>query len=242
MLKGGDFARKTVELPRRLKRFISVCTDCLMIPLALWTAISLKTGHPETSISDWPAFAAVIAVSIPIFVRAGLYRAVIRFLGHKAIFAVALSVAISAVILGITGTMFEIPVLTWSVVAIYSIVALLYVAGSRFVVRYYLLRRYLMPTVARVAIYGAGEAGAHLSNLLLTTRAFDPVIFIDDNKGLRGRFVNGIKVQLPDHLPVADQNAWHRSNLACRTITDPAPPARDSDAARALGRACAKRS
>ena len=58
-----------------------------------------------------------------------------------------------------------------------------------------------MPTVARVAIYGAGEAGAHLSNLLLTTRAFDPVIFIDDNKGLRGRFVNGIKVQLPENLP-----------------------------------------
>ena len=44
--------------------------------------------------------------------------------------------------------LFQIPVLTWSVVAIYSFVALLYVAGSRFVVRYYLLRRYLMPTVA----------------------------------------------------------------------------------------------
>ena len=200
MLKGGDFARKTVELPRRLKRLISVCTDCVMIPLALWTAISLKAGSPESNVSDWPAFLAVIAVSIPIFVRAGLYRAVIRFLGHKAIFAVALSVAISAVILGIVGMLFQISVLTWSVVAIYSAVALLYVAGSRFVVRYYLLRRYLMPTVARVAIYGAGEAGAHLANLLLTTRAFDPVIFIDDNKGLRGRFVNGIKVQLPDNL------------------------------------------
>ena len=201
MLKGGDFARKTVELPRRLKRLISVCTDCVMIPLALWTAISLKLGHPESNLSDWPAFAAVIAVSIPIFIRAGLYRAVIRFLGHKAIFAVALSVAISAAILGIAGALLQIPVLTWSVVAIYAVVALLYVAGSRFVVRYYLLRRYLMPTVARVAIYGAGEAGAHLSNLLLTTRAFDPVIFIDDNKGLRGRFVNGLKVHLPENLP-----------------------------------------
>jgi FlaA1/EpsC-like NDP-sugar epimerase len=201
MRKGGDFARKTVELPRRLKRLISVCTDCLMIPLALWTAISLKIGAVETNTADWPAFVAVIAVSIPIFVRAGLYRAVIRFLGHKAIFAVALSVAISAVVLGIIGTLLQIQVLSWSVVAIYSIVALLYVAGSRFVVRYYLLRRYLMPTVARVAIYGAGEAGVHLANLLLTTRAFDPVLFIDDNKSLRGRFVNGIKVQLPENLP-----------------------------------------
>jgi FlaA1/EpsC-like NDP-sugar epimerase len=201
MLKGGDFARKTVELPRRLKRLISVCTDCLMIPLALWTAISLKIGQPESNLSDWPAFLTVIAVSIPIFIRAGLYRAVIRFLGHKAIFAVALSVAVSAVVVGLVGRLLQIPVLTWSVVTIYSVVALLYVAGSRFVVRYYLLRRYLMPTVARVAIYGAGDAGAHLSNLLLTTRAFDPVVFIDDNKGLRGRFVNGIKVQLPDQLP-----------------------------------------
>jgi FlaA1/EpsC-like NDP-sugar epimerase len=201
MRKGGDFARKTVELPRRLKRLISVCTDCVMIPLALWTTISLKEGRPESNLSDWPAFLVVLAVSIPIFVRAGLYRAVIRFLGHKAIFAVAMSVALSALILGATGMLFQIPVLSWSVAAIYSFVALLYVAGSRFVVRYYLLRRYLMPTVARVAIYGAGEAGAHLSNFLLTTRAFDPVIFIDDNKGLRGRFVNGIKVQLPEHLP-----------------------------------------
>jgi FlaA1/EpsC-like NDP-sugar epimerase len=201
MLKGGDFARRTVELPRRLKRLISVCTDSVMIPLALWTAISLKAGRPESNLSDWPAFLAVIIVSIPIFIRAGLYRAVIRFLGHKAIFAVALSVAVSAAIVGIVGTLFQIQVLTWSVVGIYSVVALLYVAGSRFVVRYYLLRRYIMPTVARVAIYGAGEAGAHLSNLLLTTRAFDPVIFIDDNKGLRGRLVNGIKVHLAEQLP-----------------------------------------
>src|SRR5665213_1734087 len=109
MLTSGGFARKTVELPRRLKRLISVCTDCLMIPLALWTAISLKLGHPETNLSDWPAFAAVIIVSIPIFVRAGLYRAVIRFLGHKAIFAVALSVALSALILGLAGQLLRFP-------------------------------------------------------------------------------------------------------------------------------------
>ena len=35
----------------------------------------------------------------------------------------------------------------------------------------------------------------------MTTRAFDPVAFIDDNKSLRGRLVNGIKVHLPDYLP-----------------------------------------
>jgi FlaA1/EpsC-like NDP-sugar epimerase len=202
VLIGGNFARKTVELPRPLKRLISICTDCLMIPLALWTAISLKAGYPIFDWKEWPAFVAVVAVSLPIFVRAGLYRAVIRFLGHQAIFAVALAVAVSAVILGIAGEIFKVASLAWSVVAIYSCVALLYVAGSRFVVRYYLLRRYIQPTVARVAIYGAGEAGAHLSNMLLTTRSFNPVLFVDDNQSLHGRMVNGIKVHSPDHLPI----------------------------------------
>ena len=202
VLIGGNFARKTVELPRPLKRLISICTDCLMIPLALWTAISLKAGYPVFDWNEWPAFVAVIAVSLPIFVRAGLYRAVIRFLGHQAVFAVALAIAVSAVILGIAGELLHVASLAWSVVAIYSCVALLYVAGSRFVVRYYLLRRYIQPTVARVAIYGAGDAGAHLSNLLLTTRSFNPVLFVDDNKSLHGRMVNGIKVHSPDHLPI----------------------------------------
>ncbi len=68
-------------------------------------------------------------------------------------------------------------------------------------VRYYLLTRHVQPTVARVAIYGAGEAGARLSTVLSTTRAFDPLVFIDDAKSLHGRMVNGIKVFPPEELP-----------------------------------------
>ena len=131
-----------------------------MMPLALWAALSLKAGSSAFSLTDWAAYVAVVAVSIPIFVRLGLYRAVIRFLGHQAVFAVAFAVALSGVLLGVLGTVFEIRALSWSAVAIYSCLALLYVAGSRFVVRYYLLTRYIQPTVARVAIYGAGDAGA----------------------------------------------------------------------------------
>ena len=56
------------------------------MPLALWAAMSLKAGQPMLNPADWPAYVAVVAISIPIFVRFGLYRAVIRFLGHKAVF------------------------------------------------------------------------------------------------------------------------------------------------------------
>src|ERR1700687_2506699 len=197
----GDFARQTVELPGPLKRFISVCADSIMMPLALWAALSLKPGNPEVSITDWSAYLAVVAISIPIFVRMGLYRAVIRFLGHKAVFAVAFAVLLTGLLLGALGGALKIAALSWSVVTIYSCLSLLYVAGSRFVVRYYLLSRYIQPTVARVAIYGAGDAGARLSTALSTTRAFDPLVFIDDKRSLHGRMVNGIKVYPPEQLP-----------------------------------------
>jgi FlaA1/EpsC-like NDP-sugar epimerase len=188
-----DFARQTVELPRPLKRVIAIFADSVMMPLALWAALGLKTGTPAFSLTDWPAYLAVVAISIPIFVRMGLYRAVIRFLGHKAVFAVAFAVLLSGVILGALGFSLKIAALSSSVVTIYSCLALLYVAGSRFVVRYYLLTHYIQPTVARVAIYGAGDAGARLSTALSTTRAFDPLVFVDDKKSLHGRMVNGIK-------------------------------------------------
>jgi FlaA1/EpsC-like NDP-sugar epimerase len=171
------------------------------MPMALWAAISLKAGYPSFKVSDWPAYVTVVAVSLPIFVRAGLYRAVIRFLGHKAVFAVAFAVVLSGLLLGVIELIFKLPALSASVITIYSCLALLYVAGSRFVVRYYLLTRYLQPTVARVAIYGAGEAGARLSTILSTTRAFDPLVFIDDNRSMHNRMVNGIKVYSPTELP-----------------------------------------
>src|SRR5579863_8431226 len=129
--KTGDFARRTVELPGPLKRVISVCADSVMMPLALWAALSLKTGHPTFSIADWPAYVAVVAVSTPIFVRMGLYRAVIRFLGHKAVFAVAFAIFLSGALLGILGAGLGIAALSWSVVTVYSCISLLYVAGSR---------------------------------------------------------------------------------------------------------------
>ena len=197
----SSYARRIVELPRPMKRLITVSADCLMIPLALLAAMFLKRGALGSDYFDPSPFIAVICVSLPIFARCGLYRAVVRFLGPRAMFAVLMAIGFSGILLGILGEWGKLPGLSPSVVAIYSSLALIYVAGSRFLVRYYLLSRYIQPTIARVAIYGAGDAGARLSAGLLATRTFDPVAFIDDNRALRGISVNGLRVYTPDRLP-----------------------------------------
>ncbi len=198
----SSYARRIVEMPRAAKRTITVITDCLMLMLAFRAAEFLKGAEPAFAVADWRPLVAVVCVSIPIFARCGLYRAVIRFLGHRAVFAVSVAILISAVLLTALGRWMEVPGLEFRTVVIYSALALVYVGGSRVLVRYYLLTRYLQPTLSRVAIYGAGDAGARLSAALMATRAFDPVAFIDDNRAMYGTSVNGIRVHSPEKLPM----------------------------------------
>ena len=193
--------RESVHLPRPAKRAISILVDAVMMALTLWAAACLKRSSFHIHELDWAGYVAAVIVCIPVFGGLGLYRAVIRFLGHNAVFAVAIAIAVNAGILMAIGQVTKAPILSPTVVTIQSMLSLLYVAGSRFIVRYYLLTRYLQPTVARVAIYGAGDAGAQLSSILLATRAFLPLAFVDDNKSLQGRLVNGLKVFSPGELP-----------------------------------------
>ena len=55
---------------------------------------------------------------------------------------------------------------------------------------------------------------------LSTTRAFDPLVFVDDKKSLHGRMVNGIKVYPPEQLPalIKDRNI-DRILLALPSLT-----------------------
>ena len=203
----GGFAHRVISLPRPVKRLITVGADALMIPAMLWLATSLKAGRPVAPDDAWPAYAAALVVTLPIFVRFGLYRAVIRFLGHNAMIAVAGAVALSALLLAVVGQVFHWSTLSLSGVAIYASLALFYVAASRYIVRYYLQSRSVRATLARVAIYGAGEAGARLAAVLGTTRVLDPVAFVDDSPALQGRFVSGIQVYPPLRLAELIQSA-----------------------------------
>src|SRR5690606_18632094 len=53
----------------------------------------------------------------------------------------------------------------------------------------------------KVAIYGAGAAGARLSLMLRGGGNFDPVAFVDDKQSLYDSHINGITVHPPDQLP-----------------------------------------
>jgi FlaA1/EpsC-like NDP-sugar epimerase len=131
----------------------------------------------------------------------GLYRAVIRFMGLKALGRVVVGVTLSVLALSFFGEAFGGEHIGPSTLAIYWSIALLYVGGSRFLIRYLVLYRTRPHELTRVAIYGAGEAGARLSAVLQGGPEFEPVAFMDDRKSLWGSQINGITVYPPRDLP-----------------------------------------
>lgn len=192
-------ARRLVALPRSRKRALMLATDAVFVPAALWTAIALKLGEWPGGVAatPWLYLAAVLA-SFPFFVRLGLYRAVIRFIGPRVIVAVLTGVSASVLVLAAINLFLGPRGIPFTALAIYWALALVYVGGSRIIVRNMMNAR--TAGTDRVVIYGAGAAGAQAAAALRMGGRFDPVAFLDDEPSLQGSVVAGIEVHAPDKL------------------------------------------
>jgi len=192
-------ALRLIGLPRARKRALMLLADSICIPLALWTAVALKTGNLPQGLAAEPwLYAAAVLASVPIFVRLGLYRAVIRFIGPKAIVAVLSGVTSSAFVLAAINLAFGANGIPVTAIGIYWALALVYVGGSRIVVRNLMNARTL--GTERVVIYGAGAAGAQAAAALRVGGRFDPVAFLDDDPSMQRSVVAGVEVRSPAEL------------------------------------------
>ncbi len=133
-----------------------------------------------------------------IFLRLGLYRTVIRYMGQQALMAVLQGVTASAVVLAVASylTYAGVP---RSVPVIYWCFALIAVGGSRWLVRlYYQMALEIHKT--RVAIYGAGTAGLQLYKALVHGELYKPVAFFDDNASKQNTLIDGVLVYNPAEI------------------------------------------
>ncbi len=165
-----------IQLSRQTKRFIAITADATIIVTALAGTLLLVHQQNPGMLFERPAlFLAAVAVAIPVFTQQGLYRAIIRFIGTRMVFAVLRSVTLVALALVAVGFWLgqDPPSIIISTALIFWAFALLGIVGGRFAMRIYLMRQRLPGE--RVAIYGAGEAGAHLVAALAGGNQFVPV-------------------------------------------------------------------
>ncbi|MCE7765455.1 NAD-dependent epimerase/dehydratase family protein [Pseudomonas putida] len=208
---------RLLGLPRRHKRLIQVATDVVLVWFALWMAFVVRLGIDDLAnpVRDhtWLFITAPI-ISIPLFIRFGLYRAVMRYFGNDALIAIIKAVTLSALILGfiIYWASNHQNVVPRSITFNYWWLSLIMVGGLRLAMRQYFLGDWFATAVQhvpfanrddglpRVAVYGAGSAGNQLVAALRMGKAMRPVAFIDDDASITDRVIAGLQVYQPEHL------------------------------------------
>ena len=191
------------RLPRRAKQAIMVVADVVMLPLALWSAFALRFGTPTPDVERfWLLFLLVPLATVPVLQLFGMYRAIIRFMSSRAALAVIAGVSVSALLLLAFSMLSDLRGLPRSVAILYWIMALLYVGGSRFLIRLSLQGLGRMRTGKEpVIIYGAGGSGTQAAAALLGGDRYEPVAFVDDDRSLHGGTMHGVPVHGPERLP-----------------------------------------
>ena len=191
-----------LRLSRRQKQSIALATDYLLLLFAFWSALALRfeTLTPSIAGYGWQMLVAPV-LAIPIFIRLGLYRAVIRFMEDRVVFVVAGGVTLSVVLLAALVAMTHSSGLSRGVLLIYWLLAIVYVGATRFVARSFLLRTERAQDGRKcVAIYGAGRSGAQLALALKAGREYLPVAFLDDNPVVQQTELGGVRVYPADDL------------------------------------------
>jgi FlaA1/EpsC-like NDP-sugar epimerase len=191
-----------LALSRGHKRLIMLIADALAIPAAFWAALLLKFDRLDPDLDRTGMyFLVVIGASLLSFSVLGLYRAVVRFMRARAMLTIAMGVSSTTVVLVLYDRLQAASSLPLSTFVVCWALMLLYSVGSRFLVRYMLSSVRAGESTVRVAIYGAGDAGAKLCSVLLGGADFAPVAFLDDKKSLQGSSINGLMVYSPEVLP-----------------------------------------
>ncbi|MBA1265630.1 polysaccharide biosynthesis protein [Stutzerimonas sp. NM35] len=206
---------RLLGLPRRYKRLLQVLADVVLVWVSLWLAFVARLGSYEVvdpfGEHAW-LFLLAPLLAIPLFIRIGMYRAVMRYLGNDALIAIAKAVTLSSLLLALA--------IYWhrdapglvprSLVFNYWWISLMLLGGLRLMLRQYVLGDWYRGMLSapfgqdnglpRVAIYGAGAAGNQLAAALRMGRAMRPVAFIDDDSDIANRVIAGLKVYKPKHI------------------------------------------
>ncbi len=188
---------KLSALPRSAKRYLLMLTDLMAFPALLWLALFLRLGDVGgiSLVSDAPQSFLYISLFCVITLKAfSVYRAVIRSFEEKFLQDLVWSVACIVVILFVVAVLHWLP-LPRSTAFSFGFFVFLWVWGSRSAIRFFVrVFLQLQKPMSRIAIYGAGVAGRQTLAALRSAPEYEVIAFFDDDKGLVGTNVQGLRV------------------------------------------------
>jgi len=198
--------KKLISLSRFNKQLILVLFDSIALLSVILASYSIRLGYfffPSGDLFWVVLFAPIIA--IPVFIHFRLYRAIVRFIGFKALWSIFQAVTLYALLWSMISFMVSVDGMPRSVILMNWLLGILIISGSRLFGRW-LLSEVRHNKTINVIIYGAGAAGRQLSIALTMSSEYQPVAFIDDDADLQNQSINGIEVFSKDNLDFLIEN------------------------------------
>ena len=195
-----------LSLSRVVKRSIMLFVDVLLIVTILMLSFSMRLGEwfwPQGDLVYLLFFAPLVA--IPIFIKFGLYRAIVRYIGFKALWVIVQAVSLYALVWGVIALLSGVQGVPRSVILINWILGMLLIGGSRIIGRWWFSDKKSYSVNAfdkrkNVLVYGAGSAGIQLATALTYSQELNPIAFIDDEPTLSNHQIMGLKVYSSNNL------------------------------------------
>ena len=189
-----------LNVSRPVKRVISVSYDLIAIPFAIYLALALRHGTPLPPVDQAVLASAFVTtlITIGIFTKLGLYRAVVRFMTTKAFSTLAIGIAISATTLA-TVSFLTTASIPRSSIIIYFFTAFSVLGTPRLFIRS-IVSQLGKNSAEPVLIYGAGSQGIALSRALATNSLYRPCAFIDDSPQKQKTTIQGLRVLPPNAI------------------------------------------
>ncbi|MBB2970077.1 nucleoside-diphosphate sugar epimerase/dehydratase [Mesorhizobium sp. RMAD-H1] len=209
-------------LPRFSKQLILASADFVLLLVSVYLAYVLRLGFVFTP--NWAQCLLMLAapvLAIPVFLRFGLYRAIIRYLPERAIWPIFQATAIASLfwvmlvflteMTGGEGVPRSVPLLYW-------LLSTILIASSRFGAKWLLRLGQSGKTYSHSAlIVGAGEAGRQLATALRSHSDTFVLGFVDKDPALYGMDIVGLRVYPPEQV----QNLIENHGITEVVVCDP---------------------
>lgn len=195
--------QKLASLQRYQKRLISIFVDVLGLIVISILAVWLRLGEFTLQFYDFlPAMGLLIFIAIPVFIKQGLYRAVVRYIGLHFSITILYAVTLVALIWTATIYMLSLP-FPRSALVISWLLILFYISSTRLLARWLFSELVSLKSSKlkkRVAIFGAGSSGQQLLSAIAKIPSIRIIAFIDDDKNLQKHDIASIRVYARNDL------------------------------------------
>ncbi|MHC4824271.1 MAG: polysaccharide biosynthesis protein [Planctomycetota bacterium] len=190
---------------RRQKQLALVALDLGIFALSLWWAFALRKSDLIPNFEgNYLIMLGVIAASrIPVYVKLGLYRAVLRYPSPQLTRIALQGMGVSMIFIGTLLYLLQLTGDPRSILIIEPFVSTLLVIASRELLAKWSAHRSATGfpgAPAPVLIYGAGSAGMQLAQTLRFGEDYHPVAFLDDEPSKWGLEVGNLKVFPPSRI------------------------------------------